>query len=214
MTPVPKAQKARVRYTEDEYLAFERAAEERHEYLDGEIYAMASESPEHGTITSNLVGQLYLQLRNKPCQCLTKDIKVRSGRLPKPPRNKKGLYAYPDLLVVCGEQEFLDNHRDVLINPVVVIEVVSPLTERRDRGDKWLWYQTGLPELQDYLLVWQTSPVIEHYNWQHGGNWLYRAVSGLEGEIHLASIDCTLRLSDIYERVNFPPPAEEADEQE
>lgn len=210
----PQTQETLIRYTEDEYLALERAAEERHEYLDGEIYAMAGESPEHGAITSNLSGQLYLQLRGKPCQCLSKDTKVRSGRLPKNPRNKKGLYSYPDLLVVCGELEFLDDYQDVLINPIVVIEVVSPSTEHLDRGEKWLRYQTWLPKLQDYLLVSQTSPVIEYYHRQPDGGWLYRAVSGLEGELYLASIDCTLRLNEVYDRVSFPPPAEEADEQE
>jgi len=109
-------------YTPAEYLARERENAERHEYLDGEIYAMAGESPEHGAICTNIGGQLYNQLRGRDCQVFSKDMKIRSG--PTPPqtvRVQKGLYSYPDLVVVCGELKFHDERRDVLINPTVII---------------------------------------------------------------------------------------------
>jgi len=204
-----------VKYTIEEYLAFEREAEERHEYLDGQIYAMAGESPEHGAICTNIGGQLYNQLRGKPCQVFSKDMKVRSGPAPKSRRETKGFFSYPDLLVVCGEMKFHDQYRDVLLNPTVLIEVLSPATEAFDRGDKWERYQTWLPSLAEYLLVAQVRPVIEHYQRQAGGHWLYRRVSGLESSLRLDSIECELRLIEVYDRITFPveqgEPPEEAD---
>jgi Uma2 family endonuclease len=151
------------RSTVEEYLALERASEARHEYLDGEIYAMAGESPDHGAIGANIGGQLYAQLRGTPCQVFSKDMKVRSGPEPNPLRPPKGLYSYPDLLVMCGEMRVHDEHRDVLLNPTVIIEVLSPTTEVFDRGEKWARYQAWLLSLTDYLLVSQSKPMIEHY---------------------------------------------------
>jgi Uma2 family endonuclease len=197
------------RYSVAEYLALERESEERHEYLDGEIYAMAGESPEHGTICINLSGQLYSQLRGKPCQAFSKDMKVRSGPTPKPGQTTKGLYSYPDLLVVCGELKFHDEHRDVLLNPSVIIEVLSPATEAFDRGEKWTRYQTWLPELSDYLLVSQAKPQIEHFHRRASGEWLYSLVNKIEESLHLRSIACTLQLTEVYDRIVFPVEAPE-----
>lgn len=121
--------RSHTRYSVEEFLALEREAEERHEYLDGQIYAMAGERLEHGAICMNLGGLLYAQLRWKPCQVFSKDMKVRSGPAPKLGQTTKGLHSYPDLLVVCGELKFHDGHRDVLLNPAVIIEVSSPATE-------------------------------------------------------------------------------------
>src|SRR4051812_44654193 len=104
-------------YTVEDYLAIERATDERHEYLDGQIYAIAGESPEHGTICTNLTVELGVQLKGSPCQLWAKDCKVRSGPAPQARRTTKGLYSYPDLVIVCGEPEFHDEHRDVLVNP-------------------------------------------------------------------------------------------------
>jgi Uma2 family endonuclease len=191
-------------FTAAEYLAVERSSEERCEYLDGEIYAMAGESPEHGAICINIAGQLYNQLRGKPCQVFSKDMKVRSGPAPKHGYTTKGLFSYPDLIVVCGELRFYDERRDVLLNPKVIIEVLSPTTEAFDRGEKWLRYQTWLPELSDYLLVSQSRPLIEHFQRREGGEWLYTLVNNLEESLHLKSIDCTLQLTDVYDRVVFP----------
>jgi Uma2 family endonuclease len=140
-----------IRYTEDQYLSIEREAEERHEYLDGQIYAMAGESPEHGAICANLTGEIRAQLKGTRCQAFSTDMRVRSGPLPRRRYSQKGLYSYPDLLVVCGEMQFLDENRDVIINPKVIIEVASPSTEAFDRGEKFQRYRThsvshGLPD--------------------------------------------------------------------
>jgi len=191
-------------YSAEEYLTLERKSEERNEYLDGQIYAMAGESPEHGAICTNINGQLYSQLRGKPCQVFSKDMKVRSGPTPKRGHTTKGLFSYPDLLVVCGELKFHDERHDVLLNPTVIIEVLSPSTEAFDRGEKWLRYQTWLPEITDYLLVSQTLPLIEQFHREMDGRWIYSFVKELESSLHLSSIDCTLQLADVFDRVAFP----------
>lgn len=149
---------AHTRYSAEEYLAMERESEERHEYLDGDIYEMAGESPAHGAICTNLTRIISTQLIGSPCQVFSKDMKVRSGPAPRPGQTPKGLYSCPDLLVVCGELKFHDEHCDVLLNPAVIIELLSPATEAFDRGEKWTRYQTWLPELSDYLLVSQSKP--------------------------------------------------------
>jgi Uma2 family endonuclease len=196
-----------IRYSAEEYLVIERGSEARHEYLDGHVYAMAGESPEHGTICTNIGGQLYSQLRGKDCQAFSKDMKVRSGPNPQPGRTSKGLFSYPDLVVVCGELRFNDEYRDVLLNPTIIIEVLSPATEAFDRGEKWVRYQSWLPDLSDYLLVSQSKPQVEHYQRQASGEWLYSLVGNLERKLHLASIGCTLELTEIYDRIRFPADA-------
>lgn len=192
------------RYTVDEYLALERRSEERHEYLDGLIYAMAGESPEHGAICTNIVGQLYQQLRGKPCQIFSKDMKVVSGPDPKALHSLKGLFSYPDLVVVCGELKFHDKYRDVLLNPTVIIEVLSPTTEAFDRGQKFWRYRTYLSSLEDYLLVSQSIPMIDHYVRRSDGEWGLSTAGDLGDSLSLGSIDCNLRLADVYDRVSFP----------
>ena len=190
-------------YSVEEYLALERKSEERHEYLDGEIHAMAGESLEHGSICTNITGQLYTQLRGKECQVLSKDTKVGSGPPPQSSRSTRGSYSYPDLVVVCGDPKFHDEHRDVLVNPTVIIEVLSPTTEAFDRGEKWIRYQTWLQTLTDYLLVSQTKPQIELFHRHGTAEWRYSLVHGLEGSLSLDSIECTLQLADVYDRIVF-----------
>ncbi len=190
-------------YSIDEYLAIDRASEERYEYLDGAIYAMAGESPAHGIICTNLTGLLYLHLRDGPCHLFSKDTKVRSGPDPKPGR-KKGLFSYPDVVVVCEEMKFHDQHQDILLNPNIIIEVMSPNTREFDHGDKQTRYQAWLPSLAEYILVSQDTPRVEMYTRANQGEWIYSVAEGLESEIHITSIDCTLRLSQIYARVVFP----------
>jgi len=190
-------------YTVDEYLMLERAAEERHEYLDGFVYAMAGERIEHGDVCTNLTRTISTQLLDKPRRTLSKDMRVRSGPSPQPGQSKKGLYSYPDVVVVCGEPQFHDSYRDVLINPNLIIEVLSDSTEAFDRGEKFLRYRTWLPSLTDYLLVSQTKPLIEHYQRQDDNRWSMTSVEGLEGELYLESIDCRMRLKEVYERITF-----------
>lgn len=134
----------------------------------------------------------------------SKDMKVRSGPAPKLGQTTKGLYSYPGLLVVCGELKFHDEHRDVLLNPSVIVEVLPPATEAFDRGEKWARYQTWLPELTDYLLVSQTKPRIDHFRRRAGGEWVYSLVNGLEDSLRLDSVGCVLRLTDVYDRIVFP----------
>jgi Uma2 family endonuclease len=191
-------------YTVEEYLALERGSDERHEFLDGDVYLMAGERPDHGTICTNISGQLYGQLRGKPCQVFSKDMKVRSGPEPKSRYEVKGLYSYPDLVVVCGEPRFHDEYKDVLLNPIVIVEVLSQSTEAFDRGEKWARYQTWLPSLSEYILVSQTKPQIEHYIRRLDGEWIYSFPKGLDSNLDLASVGCTLRLADVFDRIVFP----------
>lgn len=191
-------------YTEEEYLALEREAEERHEYLDGVIYAMAGESPDHGRVSVNLVRIISTHLLGKDCELFTKDMKVRSGPLPKSRFSTKGLYSYPDLVVVCGELKFLDEYQDVLINPAVIIEVLSEKTESFDRVAKFQRYQKYLPLLTDYVLVSQSQRLIEHFHRRAPELWHYTSVSDLKGHLIIPSIKCELRLADVYDRVKFP----------
>ena len=197
-------------FSVEEYLALERESEERHEYLDGHVYAMAGESPEHSDICANLAGILYLQLRGTPCRVWSKDTKVRSGPIPQTRRIFKGLFSYPDLVMVCGEPQFHDAYRDVLFNPTVIIEVLSPNTEAFDRGEKFRRYRIFNPSLSDYVLVAQDQPLIEHFVRQEQGQWLLAAsVSDLSGSVSLASIQCTLPLTNVYDRIVFPAEVQE-----
>jgi len=192
-------------FTVDEYLVRERAAMDRHEYIWGRIIAMAGESPVHGDISANLMGLIVTQLRGTSCRARTKDTKVRSGPTPMTGRGTRGLFSYPDVVVICGEPDYHDAHRDIVLNPAAIIEVLSPSTEAYDRGDKWLAYQTWNPTLRGYLLVSQQAPQVEHYQRRDdGGGWTYRLWTGLEATVAIPSIRCTLPLADVYDRVVFP----------
>jgi Uma2 family endonuclease len=192
-------------YTEDEYLALERASQERREYLDGQIYLMAGESPAHGTICTNLTIEVGSQVKGTPCRAFSKDTKVRSGPVPKSRYSAQALYSFPDLVVVCGEPQYLDEHRDVLVNPKVIIEVLSPTTEAFDRGEKFARYREHLDSLTDYVVVAQSMPRVEHFARQSNGEWVNAATAtDLSETVVLSSIDCTLRLSEVYDRIVFP----------
>ncbi len=182
-------------FTPQEYLNIERESEIRHEYLDGCVYAMAGESPDHSTICFNLAVIIGTQLRGKPCQGFSPNMKVRT--------DPSDLFSYPDLTVVCGEPVYHDNRRDVLLNPTVIFEVLSPSTEKYDRGDKFRRYRENIPSLTDYVLVSQSTPKIEHYTKQENDEWVKVEVSGLENELNIASIDCRIPLSEVYENITF-----------
>jgi Uma2 family endonuclease len=199
------------RYTIKEYLALERDSEERHEYLDGYIYAMAGESPEHADICTNLVGAVSRQLRGTPCRVRSKDTKVLSGPPVRDHRATKGLFSYPDIVVICGEPRYHDQSRDVVLNPSVIVEVLSRSTEAFDRGQKFLRYQNWNPTLTDYLLVSQFDPIVEQYVRTPDGRWTYQVFQGVEQTVQIESIACMLRLAEVYDRIIFPA-AEEADD--
>ena len=183
--------------TAADYLALERQAETKSEYLNGRIYAMSGASRNHNRITVNLTSTLHAQLKRKPCEPFSGDMRVKV----KP----TGLYTYPDVVVVCGEPRFEDPHVDTLLNPTVIIEVLSDSTAAYDRGEKFAHYR-ALPSLSDYLLIAQDQPRIEHYQRQSDGRWLYSATDGLDAQVEISTIGCVLRLAEVYERVNFAEP--------
>lgn len=195
--------KPKVRFTVDEYLEMERNAEERHIYLDGEIFAMAGESMPHSYATGNAFSLLHQQLKGSPCSAHTKDTKVRSGLIPMPGKSRKGLFSYPDIVVICGEPEYHDAHQDVILNPKVIVEGLSPSTEAFDRGEKFNRLSKHNPSLTDYLLVSQDKPQIEHYTRGTDGEWTYRCYEGLDAVVPIPSIGCDLKLVDVYDRVKF-----------
>lgn len=182
--------------TPEAYLEQERRAEFRSEYLNGRIYAMAGASPEHNRISRNTVGEFYVRLKGKPCEAFVSDMRVRVS--------PSGLYTYPDVLIVCGEMQFVDEKRDTLTNPVVIIEVLSDSTEAYDRGQKFAQYQT-IESLVDYVLISQKEPRVERFTRQPNNQWLLSTVAGLDTEMSLTAVDCTLRLADIYDRIEFAP---------
>jgi Uma2 family endonuclease len=152
----------------------------------------------------NLAVSLGTQLRGTPCEAFAKDTTVRCGPTPRPGQSMQGLFAYPDLVVVCGAPQFHDQARDVLLNPTVIVEVLSPSTEAFDRGEKFRRYRTWLPTLTGYVLVAQDRPLIDHYHRQEDGTWVLRALEGLQAHMHLGTISCTVPLADVYERIVFP----------
>jgi putative transcription antitermination factor YqgF len=190
-------------YTVDEYLQMERAALERHQYLDGQIYLMTGESLEHGEITMNLAGLFHGQLKGTPCKGLTKGTKIRSGPSLLAGETTRVLFTYPDIVVICGEPECLDAHTDVVLNPIGIAEVLSPSSEALDRGEKLTRYQTWNPTLKEYLLVSQDKAQIEHFSRQADGSWSYHRYSGLDSAVSIPSIGCTLKLADVYDRVDM-----------
>ncbi|HEY0078039.1 MAG TPA: Uma2 family endonuclease [Pyrinomonadaceae bacterium] len=177
--------------TPEEYLALERRAEFKSEYVDGAAYAMAGGSERHNLIAANIIIEIGGQLRGRPCRIYPSDLKVR---VPNSTR-----FFYPDVSVVCGETLFADEERDVVLNPVLIVEVLSESTAGFDRGKKFLSYQQ-IPSLQEYLLVSQDEFLIEHYLRQGDENWLYTKVSGLEGRVLLPSVECELGLAAVYDK--------------
>lgn len=184
-----------------DYLAFERVADERHQFVDGEIFAMAGESLVHSSISANLIASLSAQLRGKPCRVLSPNMKIHSG--PAEFRSTKGLFSYADASVVCGEPRFHDQHQDVLLNPTLIVEVLSPSTEAFDRGEKFARYGTYLDSFTDYLLVSTTAPRLEHFARVAANRWDYTAVEGLDKVLALPNLGCKLALAEIFAQVTF-----------
>ncbi len=190
-------------YSAEEYLEFERSSPEKHEFIDGNVIVMAGESKNHSTINANLTAEIVYKLKGKNCQAFSPNMKVQSGHYIKQKKTSKGLFSYPDLTVVCGEAEFLDDNSDVLINPKVIFEVLSPATESFDRGEKFSRYRAWNETLTDYVLIWQDIPVVEHFHRQDNHHWLLTIVEGLENTFEIASIDCAIKLIDLYDRIEF-----------
>ncbi len=185
--------------TPAEYLALERQSETKSDYWNGEVYALAGTSRAHGLIVANLTFSLVGQLKKRPCEVYPGDMRVKAAA--------HAAYTYPDVVVVCGRPEFEDSERDTLLNPTVLIEVLSPSTEAYDRGAKFEAYRS-LPSLADYLLVAQDRAVVELYTRQADDRWLLTTFTGLEAVVQIESIGCELRLADLYDKVEFPPTVE------
>jgi Uma2 family endonuclease len=178
----------------EEYLRLERQAECRSEYVNGEIFAMSGASRKHNLITLNIGTGFNQQLRGKPCEAYTSEMRVKV--------TATGLYTYPDVVVVCGERKFEDKYFDTLLNPTVLVEVLSPSTERYDRIAKSSYYRT-LDSLAEHLLVAQDEVRLEQYVKQANGQWLLFESTSLDAVVQLTSISCSLAMRDVYDKVTF-----------
>jgi Uma2 family endonuclease len=185
-----------IRMTEAEYLEFERQSEIRHEYVRGEIFAMAGASDEHNLIVASLIRHIGNLVFGTQCKYYPSDVRVKI--------EATGSYLYPDVLVLCGEKKFAAGTFDTLLNPSLIIEVLSPSTEAYDRGKKFEDYQK-IASLQEYVLVSQDKARVERYKRDKSNKWSYEAFDGLEAKLELSSINASLSLADVYEQVNFPP---------
>lgn len=190
------------RFTPQEYLARERASHgSKSEYVNGHIYAMGGASLAHNRIVFNLARELGNQIRGGPCSASVNDMRV------KVPQTE--MYTYPDVVVVCGEPRLEDNHFDTLLNPTILVEVLSPSTERYDRGDKWAHFR-HLECLQMYVLVAQDRMRVETFT-RRGDEWIYAEASGEAGVLNLEPVGCSVPLDAIYELVEIGPQGREAE---
>lgn len=191
MTALPKKQYI----SEEDYLKMEEVSPVKHEYFDGEIFQMAGASDEHNTISMNIAGELHQQLKKRPCKVYHNDMRLYI--------ETEGIYTYPDVMVVCGKPEVkkyksLDN----ILNPILIVEVLSPTTADYDKGAKFEQYRT-IESFKEYLLVSQDAKQITRYTKQTNGSWLLMDFIGDKTEIELFSIECTLTMDDIYDKVEF-----------
>lgn len=186
------AQNPETLLTEEEYLAIERRAEFRSEFFGGEMFAMSGASRKHNRIVTNLVSALDNQLRERPCNVYSNDMRVKIPAT--------GLYTYPDVVVTCGEEEFADEEFDILLNPEVIIEVLSDSTEAYDRGKKFEHYQS-IESLSTYVLAAQSASRVEKYVRQESGAWLYTEAHEGDAVVRLEEILCELKLEDVYAKV-------------
>ena len=185
-------------YTPEEYLALERQAQCKSEYYAGEIFAMAGASRWHNLIVTNVLRELSLQLKGRPCTTYPSDMRVKVS--------PTGLYTYPDVTVVCGEAQFEDNQQDTLLNPTLIVEVLSESTERYDRGKKFSFYRT-IESLAEYVLVAQDEYSIEQHVKQPDRRWLLSDHRSLDDMVELASVQCALALREVYAKIVLPPDA-------
>ena len=177
-----------------EYLRLERQSEHKSEYLNGEIFAMTGASRKHNLLTTNISRELSQQLKDRRCEVYASDMRVKV--------RATGLYTYPDVAVVCDEPQFEDDYVDTLLNPTMLIEVLSASTERYDRIAKSSYYRT-IDSLVEHLLVAQDEIRLEQYVKQPNGQWSLFEYLALDNVVQLTSIDCSLTLSDVYDKISF-----------
>jgi Uma2 family endonuclease len=185
------------RYTIAEYLEMELHAAERHEYHDGEILAMSGGSDTHSFIIANVIREFGNALKGHPCSVADGNLRVRNRR--------EARYAYPDASVICDDPEYdpQDLNRHTLLNPRVIVEVLSPSTEAYDRGDKFQYYQ-GIESLEEYVLIAQERPAAQTFLRQPDGTWSLKGFLGVDATLHLRCLPIAIPLSEIYYRVAFP----------
>jgi Uma2 family endonuclease len=188
------ASQPKTRYTPEEYLALERSCEAKHEYYNGEIFAMGGATKQHVSIVTNLVVELGSQLKAGPCTVYATDLRVQVS--------PTGLYTYPDVIVLFDEPRFSDEQEDTLMNPALIIEVLSESTKDYDRGGKFELYRT-IDSFVEYLLIAQDRPHVEHHVRQPDGSWILHETNNLEDTIHLKSVRGSLRIADIYFKIDF-----------
>ena len=179
--------------TPEEYLTWERKSDTKHEYLGAEIIAMSGASYRHTLIGANTITEINIQLRGGACTVHTSDMRVKT--------HATDSYFYPDVVVVCGEPHFEDDVFDTLLNPTLLVEVLSPSTATYDRGEKFEHYKQ-LASLKEYILISQDRVYVEHYL-RHGMQWILTESRSLEDVLTLPSIECRLSLRNIYAHVNF-----------
>lgn len=185
---------ALARITPEEYLHFERQSEIKHEYFDGEIFAMAGASRRHCKISANIMRVIGNQLHKTNCNVYANDFRVKI--------KETGLYTYPDIIVTCGKEILEDQVKDTLLNPLILIEILSPSTEKYDRGKKFVHYRQ-IESLQNYVLISQEEPRIEVFQRQPNDQWLFSEKSGLENSIEIPAINYLLSLLEVYDKVDF-----------
>lgn len=193
------------RLTVQEYLALERSSETRREFFRGQVFAMSGASRAHNIIALNIGTRFNLQLKDRDCEAYVSDMRVKV--------DTTGLYTYPDVVVVCDEPQFEDAEFDTLLNPLLIVEVLSKSTESYDRGKKFEHYRQ-LKSLTAYVLVSQDHPHIECFSRGTDGIWQLTEATGLDAAIHIPALDCRLTLAEVYAKVQFPPADEDEDEDE
>ena len=179
--------------TPAEYLKIERAALSRNEYFRGQMIAMAGGSARHSRIKTNVLSYLNSRLKGQPCSTYDRDLRIKCPT---------GLYTYPDASVLCGELEFDDEHKDTVLNPTLLVEVLSKSTEAYDRGKKFDHYRT-IPSLREYVLASQEEPMVQRFVRNDDDTWTLSAVSSLGQVPRLSSIGIDLPLTEVYDRVDF-----------
>jgi Uma2 family endonuclease len=179
----------------NEYLARERKAEAKSEYFNGEIFAMSGASQAHVLIVTNVVSELRGQLRARDCRVYSTDLRVKVSA--------SGLYTYPDVVVVCGAPRFEDEQGDTLLNPSVIVEVLSKSTQDYDRGAKFEQYRT-VESFKEYVLIAQDKVHVEHFVRQPDARWMLAETNRRDDRIELESIGAHLALTDVYEKVELP----------
>jgi len=182
--------------TSEEYLELERTSEDRHEYFNGEIFAMVGAKPEHNLINTNIVSELRSSFvtDSSTCRVYPSDQRVKIEAIEK--------FTYPDISIACGDIRFTDDSIPSLLNPLVIIEILSDSTEAYDRGIKFRHYRL-IPSLQEYVLVSQTHCQVERYVSSEDGSWNYLSYESIEQTMTLESIKCDIALSEIYRWVEF-----------